>query len=613
MSDKKQRRIEFLKQCAEKRSKITLSIMQKVAKKKGMTGISKKNLEQMCQFVVENDLFTEVMIEAGMIDKTGKKTQGKKKSKKLSKKECDDLVKKVDKAKTQYKSKKLSKKKIKSLSKKEQEVFKIKNPETNRPVIFDNPKLKKIVDQCKPEGQRTPKRKPKKSTKKKIGQECKIHKDCYNKNCVGKKCTSKKRSTRKRVRPSSPPKSAPKQKKKSTRKRVKPSQDKPRSAPKPQQEEISDDIKKVIRELAETFNLRDLEDKTLMSQLKIRRKNFERKKVAIKKYIEEYLKEKESRPKPKLKFEKMETAEDGACLFNSANGFLFYEKSQGKKILGDDKTKEKKMGDKMRKRIVRYMDENREKELRIGGLTFQELADFDAFEEVVTFDDYLEEMSDPTTWGSHAEIAAIAEYKKRSVEVYTCQEGVWSYYEEFSYKIPGTKPIYIYYNAQREDPEGGSHFEYLVKDTPRATEDCEVEDMDSDIESESFDISDIDLSDSESPQKSPSKSPEKSPSKSPPKTPTPEKPTTPRPKSSPEPDTPTPVVAKEYTDDEQKKLYELRNKLLNIKEGDHDKLNEIVKELIKINREKVKEYNLDDRKKYILSNLKKIYKKEVNC
>ena len=613
MSNKDKQRIEFFKkQCNAKRTKITLKLVKQVLKDNGKD--YQGNLSEVCERAIKQKLFTKIMIEAGLLDDSGHK-----KGKGLSKTKCKKLLDDYNKIKKRFDLK--GYKKASDIPKKDLPKYKIVNPLSTsaRPVIFTNVGLRKVLDKyCRKEKERTPRRKSapgRKSLKKaKRNEACKKDEDCNTKNCFEKKCGPKDKSKNKKSARKA--KSAPKQKRS---KRA----SKPKS-PVVQTPDISPisvtpspvaspDYDKVLKDLInDGFTLTDLSDETLKSKFNLDDEQYKKKKKTIKRKIKELVDKKAKEPKPENKFEKMETAEDGACLFNAVEGFLYFEKRG--KILRNKPKKEREKADRLRRNIVKRMRKNKRQSLR-NGLTYPQLADFEGLDEEVTnFNEYLEEMSKRTTWGSQAEIAAISEHKKRSIEVYTCENGVYEFFEEFSYKIPGTNPIYIYYNASRQEVEGGSHFEYLVKGTPNATKECEDE-GESDIES-SVDISDVSddesemISDvSESP-KTPSESP-KTPSESP-KTPTPSPPKkkTPTPKASP---VKSPEIQIQYTDKQQKQLYDLRNKLLNIKENDIQQLNQIVKELSKLNKEKVKKYHLDNRKEYIIHNLKKIYKKDLKC
>ena len=161
-------------------------------------------------------------------------------------------------------------------------------------------------------------------------------------------------------------------------------------------------------------------------------------------------------------YEKRETNNEGACLFNAVVGFLTFEKEKRFIDVGSQEEEDKAM--KLRKKVVKFLKKNaKNKYPQFQGMTIKKYIETEDENEKIKFKTYIEKMKKINEWGGQPEVSALSIMKKRSIHIYRLdgnkyiRAGIGAEYPNSK-----KKPITLFYN-QRTVEEEGNHFEYLVK------------------------------------------------------------------------------------------------------------------------------------------------------
>jgi len=210
--------------------------------------------------------------------------------------------------------------------------------------------------------------------------------------------------------------------------------------------------------------------------------------------------------------------EDGNCLFNSIEGFLYHKTN--KKPLS--KKEERKLAKELRKKLIRWMLKNKNKKIEKLDMTFKQYVEEieindenrNISDDVESFEEYVEWIGEEYQWGGQAEITALAMMFGRSIIVF---DRYSNRLDQLGHWIPNSDPIVLFY---RGTVEGGDHFQYygerelntiIENDSEEKIEELYESDFESEDESKSN--SPV-IQKKKSKSKSKSKTPEKSKSKS---------------------------------------------------------------------------------------------------
>ena len=156
------------------------------------------------------------------------------------------------------------------------------------------------------------------------------------------------------------------------------------------------------------------------------------------------------------KYEVIDVAGDGNCLFNATSGFLHHE------ITGDELSdeEEEEAAKKLRKRLKEWYKNNKDMMIPQIEMTLKDfitvdlLTDDDIPESVVDVDDYIKWMGKDMQWGGQTEIIGLSLIFSRSIIMFDKYN---KKLEQLGYIIPNSKPIILHY---RGTVSAGDHFKY---------------------------------------------------------------------------------------------------------------------------------------------------------
>ena len=158
---------------------------------------------------------------------------------------------------------------------------------------------------------------------------------------------------------------------------------------------------------------------------------------------------------------KKPTNTNGACLFNSIAGFIYWEKH--KKILKPRSKKEKHLAKKYREQAVEYIRNNFYNNIPKLEQTFEDNIKQQLRNErdERTPNLYLHDMKQTWAWGGQAEIIALSLSLKRNIIVYVKRRNKYKKHGGYLYNENDDNIITLFWN-QRNPHTEGTHYEYLI-------------------------------------------------------------------------------------------------------------------------------------------------------